>query len=446
MSETIRLIAAAGAAAAWLLLVAWTIWRHRPRRNPIAADAVLVAYASQTGTAANLARATADTLEASGRKVSLHSFARLTPAALAETTEALFVLATTGEGDPPDDATLLVKRLADKPLDLKQLRYSVLALGDSHYKHFCAFGRAFDRLLIERGAQPAADRVELDQVDAGALRHWQQNLRLFGASANLPDWEAPSYARWRLVERECLNPGSPGAPMYRIALRPEGDLPAWAAGDVAQIYPGPSNDAFSTSPPLSHRDYSTATIPADGALDLVVRQFRDAEGRLGLGSGWLCERASIGETIAVRIRSNPLFHTPPPTSPLMLIGNGAGISSLRAHLKARPKGTRNWLVFGERDPMADRPFNADLQAWLESGHLTRCDRVFSRGASLTRYVQHALLAEGDGLRAWVSQNAVILVCGSIVMGNDVDVALRQILGVDHVDAMIASGRYRRDIY
>ena len=39
-----------------------------------------------------------------------------------------------------------------------------------------------------------------------------------------------------LIERALLNPGSAGAPLYRIALAPgEGSLPAWEAGDLAQV-------------------------------------------------------------------------------------------------------------------------------------------------------------------------------------------------------------------
>jgi sulfite reductase (NADPH) flavoprotein alpha-component len=295
MNDEQRLIAAAGATAVWLMLVAWTIWRHRPRREQAAAGAVLVAYASQTGTAANLARATADRLIASGRDVSVRSFAGLTPAMLAATKEALFILATTGEGDPPDDAAVLLKRLASQSLDLGGLRYAALALGDSHYRNFCAFGRAFDKLLGDFGAERAVDRIEVDQSDAGALRQWQQNLRLFGASTALPDWEAPRYAPWTLIERELLNSGSPGAPMSRLSLRPKEGAPEWKAGDVAEVYPDTAENAFADSHHLPHRDYSVATIPGDGALDIVVRVFRDADGRVGLGSGWLCaDRPTTG--------------------------------------------------------------------------------------------------------------------------------------------------------
>lgn len=441
-----RLAMAALACLVWLALVGATLWRNRARKQPAAdADAVLVIHASQTGTAAAMAKATAEALEASARKVALRSLASVTPALLADTGEALFLAATTGEGDPPDDAAAFLSSFAATRPDLSALRYAVLALGDSHYRHFCAFGHALDRLLHDAGAVPIADLVEVDQGDAGALRHWQQNLRLFGASAALPDWEAPSYSRWRLVERELLNPGGPGGPMFRIRLTCDGDVPDWAAGDIAEVYPGPAEDAFAPKPPLPHRDYSLATIPREGELGLVVRLFQDGEGRSGLGSGWLCERAPIGGQVALRIRSNPRFHTPASGMPLVLIGNGTGISSLRAHLKARRPGTSNWLIYGERDPVHDRPFGEELETWLRTGHLARLDRAFSRGPE-RRYVQQEVLDAAEMLRGWASGGAAILVCGSVVMGECVDAALREVLGSAELDGMLSAGRYSRDIY
>ncbi|HZF46441.1 MAG TPA: sulfite reductase subunit alpha, partial [Sphingomonadaceae bacterium] len=428
MSEGMRLLLAGLVCLCWLALVGGTLWRHRRRKAaPVAPGAVLVIYASQTGTGASLAKATAEALEVSGRSVALRSLAAVTPAMLGEADEALFIAATTGEGDAPDDAAAFLTRFDAAKPDLSGLHYAVLALGDTHYRHFCAFGHSLDRLLHDAGAVPVADLVEVDQGDAGALRHWQQNLRLFGASAALPDWEAPRYARWVLAGRELLNPGSAGGPMYRITLTSEGEIPAWAAGDIAEVYPGPVEEAFLPKPPLPHRDYSLATIPEEGELGLVVRLFRDEQGCSGLGSGFLCERAEIGAGVALRIRSNPRFHTPASQVPLILIGNGTGISSLRAHLKAREPGTSNWLIYGERDPLHDRPYAGEINGWLSSGHLARLDLAFSRAAE-GGYVQDEVRRAADMLRVWVSGDAAILLCGSVAMGEGVDAALREVLG------------------
>jgi sulfite reductase (NADPH) flavoprotein alpha-component len=201
--------------------------------------------------------------------------------------------------------------------------------------------------------------------------------------------------------------------------------------------------------PLPHREYSIASIPAEHRLDLLVRQQVGADGRPGLGSGWLCEHAAVGGTIALRLRANPGFHPPADARPLILIGNGTGIAGLRAHLAARiaAGATRNWLLFGERHAAHDNHFAHDLQHWQETGGIERLDAVYSRDGGRHRYVQDALADAAETLRAWIGAGASLYVCGSLRgMAPAVDAVLEQVLGADVREALLLAGRYRRDVY
>ncbi|MGV2480126.1 UNVERIFIED_CONTAM: flavodoxin domain-containing protein, partial [Salmonella enterica subsp. enterica serovar Weltevreden] len=122
-------------------------------------------------------------------------------ALLAGAERILFVVATTGEGDPPDGAARFARDRLRGSLALPGLRYGVLALGDRDYDRFCAFGHALDAWLRRQGAQPLFDLVEVDNLDGGALRHWQHHLGLLSGVTDLPDWSLPRYERWSLVER-----------------------------------------------------------------------------------------------------------------------------------------------------------------------------------------------------------------------------------------------------
>ena len=63
------------------------------------------------------------------------------------------------------------------------------------------------------------------------------------------------------------------------------------------------------------------------------------------------------------------------------------------------------------------------------------------------YVQRVLAQQAKELQAWVARGAAIYVCGSQQgMAQGVDAVLREVLGSDEVDALMASGRYRRDVY
>lgn len=200
---------------------------------------------------------------------------------------------------------------------------------------------------------------------------------------------------------------------------------------------------------LPHREYSIASIAHDGRVELLVRQVRNAGGGLGLGSGWLTEHAAIGATIDLRIRANPGFAPVEDHRPLVLIGNGTGLAGLLAHLRHRAYGggAESWLFFGERSRDYDAFHDAELQAQLSSGCLSRLDRTWSRDAACGQYVQQRLDACSDDIRAWIDRGAAIFICGSLDgMAPAVDPVLRGILGDGMLETLAEEGRYRRDIY
>lgn len=451
--SSLRIVGAIAVALAYLAMSAWflrPLWRRKSADVAGAdQDATLIAYASQTGFAEQLAERTASSLRTAGMPVRLAPTGQVSRDTLASVQQALFIVSTTGEGDAPDPAASFVGKVLDDAVALPDLRYGVLALGDRKYRNFCAFGHRVDTWLRHQGATALFDVVEVDNGDEGALRNWQHQLSVLSASPDLPDWETPRYDRWRLAQRQLVNPGSAGDPCFHIVLKPaDGANAHWQAGDIAEIDPRNSTWAASTDP-LPHREYSIASIPADEAIHLLVREMRRPDGEPGLGSGWLGRQAALGGEIALRIRRNSNFHLPEDARPLILIGNGTGIAGLRALLKARiAAGHReNWLIFGERNETQDYFFKEDIQHWRAQGDLIRLDLAFSRDQVSRVHVQHRLAERSSDVRAWIHEGAAIYVCGSLNgMAPAVDAVLSQILGADLLEELAASGRYRRDVY
>jgi len=452
LSWAAAIVVAYFAASAWFMR---SLWRRRPAVIASGTSAAtLIAYASQTGFAEQVATQTAKSLRTAGTEIRVASLAELRAEDLPGVQQALFVVSTTGEGDAPDPAAAFVRRTLDRDIALPGLRYGVLALGDREYDNFCAFGHRLDTWLRHQGAAAMFDVVEVDNGDEGALRHWQHQLGVLSGSPDLADWETPRYERWRLVERRLLNPGSAGDPCFHIELRPcDAVNSQWQAGDIAEIDPGNSTwnatGAASMSKPLPHREYSIASVPAEGAIHLLVRQMRRPAGETGLGSGWLTQQAAVGHEIALRVRSNSSFHAPPDARPLILIGNGTGIAGLRSILKSRADGghTRNWLVFGERNAQHDHFYRDEMDTWHRQQLIEKLDLVFSRDQAERKYVQHRLLECADEVRRWTADGASVYVCGSLQgMAPGVDSALIGILGAQAVEELAAAGRYRRDVY
>ncbi|RIX74649.1 sulfite reductase subunit alpha [Acidovorax cavernicola] len=454
MTETLWRTLGAGAMVATYAAMCLAIYARQRRLHALAAreaaallagdggqaSPTLVLFASQTGQAETIAWQTARRLRAAGTAVRVMALNALDSATLASARRALFVASTYGEGDAPDGASVFAERVMGAPLSLPSLRYAVLALGDRQYTHFCGFGRALDAWLQTAGAVRDFDPIEVDNSDPAALADWQS--RWGGAPEGIDD-APPAFAPWRLTRRELLNAGSTGAPVFHLGLTPQaGALPHWASGDLVQV--------TVASDPARPRDYSIASLPADGELQLLVRQEQHPDGSMGAASGLLTSTLTVGDTVALRLRPHRGFRLEGNENrPLILIGNGTGLAGLRAHLRARAAAGRkdNWLVFGERQSAYDFLCREEIDAWQAEGVLARLDMVFSRDQAERFYVQHRLLQVADTLQAWLRDGAAIYVCGSLQgMASGVDAALRQIAGDDLWAELSASGRYRRDVY
>lgn len=444
-----RGLAAAAVLAAYAGLCAGVWWRERRRQaarrgSGGAGAGLLVAYASQTGFAEELAGEALAVFTAAGIAAEICPLDAVDRQRLLRSRQVLFIVATAGEGDPPDNALQFARSLLGQRLPLGDLHYGLLALGDSDYRQFCGFGRLLGRWLEAGGATPLFAPIEVDRAAPAALAGWRQQLAHLAGTADVPDWQAPAFADWQLLARRQLNPGSTGAPLFHLEFAPAGGqpLPDWQAGDLAQV--------LAPGDPSRPRDYSLASIPADGRVHLLVRLQRDADGRSGVASGWLCEQLAPGQCAALRLRPHRNFRLGDNAGrPLILIGSGSGMAGLRAHLRARAAAGdgRNWLIFGERNAATDFLYRDEIAAWQQADLIVRADFAFSRDQPEKAYVQDCLLRAADSLRDWVAGGAAIYVCGSARgMGAAVDAAMTAIFGAEQRAVLLGEGRYRRDIY
>ena len=442
--EPARALAAGGATLAYLAVCGWAWRQARAARRPATAASGdwLVAYASQTGSAQQLAQHTAQALAQAGATVSCQALDALSAEQLEAGGHLLLVLSTSGQGDAPDNGARFARNLLTRSLNLGRLSYGLLALGDRDYADFCGFGRRVGHWLRQHGARPLFAAIEVHRHDADAIGQWRQHISRLAHLGDAPAWSLPAFAPWRLLARAHLNPGSPGAPVYQLDFAPaSGVWPAWQAGDLAQLALPEDSECL--------RDYSIASLPSEQRLRLLVRVQRRADGQPGRMSGWLSAQAALGQHVPIRLRTQshayPAEHG---ARPLILIGNGVGLAGLRAQLKARIDAGLgpNWLLFGERSQAHDSFWAEELDGWRDSGQLHRLDRVFSREPD-GGYVQHALFAAANVLRAWVAAGAAVYLCGSRQgMAAEVDLALRTLLGEHGHAELLAQGRYVRDVF
>ena len=497
-------------------MVFGSLFRSGLKKNGVGPGGrILVAFASQTGAAERIAWLSANALAAGAENIApniaknivrVAPLGGLTVAEIAEAGTLLVVTSTYGAGEAPDSARAFARKQMGQVPVLKGLSYAVLALGDRKYDAtFCGFGRSVDRWLASGKARRLFDVICVDgDDDAAAMTKWCQQLTRLGAQTSVEALMPGPPRDWVLEERRLLNAGSPGGEAWHIALRPRDAAQLnWTAGDIAEIWPrnsdvsvadflarhGLDGDksfrwrgqwtflrdiiAHSRLPQphevegialqwlverleaFPHREYSIASLPGCGRMELLVRKAVKNNGSLGLGSGWLTDVAQVGGIVKLRLRPNPNFH-PPADGPQILIGAGTGIAGLRAHLLYRQQKKLGdaWLLFGERGQATDLYYGDDLKSWQADGTLARTDLVFSRATMLPlsaaapkKYVQHLVTEQGAEIGRWVRERgASILVCGGLEMAAGVQEALIAILGQEKLDQMTQDGLYRRDIY
>jgi sulfite reductase (NADPH) flavoprotein alpha-component len=232
--------------------------------QPAAVDAkpshrIAILYASQSGTAEGLARKLAKELKAQGHQPAVSTLVGYSPAALAAERYALILASTYGDGEAPDGVQPFYEELCLEHFPrFEGLSYSVFALGDRHYEHFCKFGRDLDTKLAALGANRLANRVDCDVDVDEPLAQWKAEVlpRLNEAAAlrkpaaadssivAVPEKPAPNAAFTRtnpvfapLVDKKDLTHKKSTKTTLHLAFSIEGTGIQYEAGDACGVLP-----------------------------------------------------------------------------------------------------------------------------------------------------------------------------------------------------------------
>ncbi|GIP44713.1 sulfite reductase [NADPH] flavoprotein alpha-component [Paenibacillus sp. J45TS6] len=217
---------------------------------------ITVLFGSQTGNSSSLAKKMTKKLEEQGFQVNLSSMSDFKTNQLKKLQNLLIVVSTHGEGEPPDSAIAFHEFLNSKRAPkLEQLKYSVLALGDTSYEFFCQTGKDFDTRLEELGASRLTPRIDCDvDFDESAAEWMSQVLESLGekSAANLVSVSSVGavasvatesvYSRSNPFQAEVLenlnlNGRGSDRETRHLELSLEGSGLTYQAGDSLGIYP-----------------------------------------------------------------------------------------------------------------------------------------------------------------------------------------------------------------
>ncbi|MEV6767759.1 bifunctional nitrate reductase/sulfite reductase flavoprotein subunit alpha [Nocardia sp. NPDC051030] len=233
---------------------------------------VTVLWASQTGTAEELAAAVATRLTETGFTARLLD---MDAAELSDLTgDVLIVTSTFGDGGPPDNGADLWDRLNDSPIRFNAVRYAVFALGDSSYDDFCGHGRKLDELFAQRGATRLSARVDSEPDHEPLSDQWLDEITTaLAAGLDIPWQEEDSPAP---DSGAAATPGRTGGPHLPTGRSGTAGAQTMQRTSVVTLAPGRTHKAapavFTRNAPLPAKLVRNELLSRPGA-GKEVRQF-----------------------------------------------------------------------------------------------------------------------------------------------------------------------------
>ena len=116
-------------------------------------DKITIAYGSETGNSKKLATDFASKAKKSGINAKLVSLEQYRLTDLPKEKYFFTVISTQGEGEPPGSAKKFYDHIHQNDTKLSQLKFGVLALGDTSYPLFCKAGEDVDTQLSRLGGE-----------------------------------------------------------------------------------------------------------------------------------------------------------------------------------------------------------------------------------------------------------------------------------------------------
>ena len=142
-------------------------------------DILYIVYGTQTGTAEELAFDIEKLTKDKGVSCQVFELDDISMDKLQEISKLMIVTSTTGDGEVPDNGLTFWENLSSlTKLNLSNLKYGVLALGDSSHYDFCNAGKIIDEKLKELGANRILDRQECDFDTEGSMEWSEKFLSL----------------------------------------------------------------------------------------------------------------------------------------------------------------------------------------------------------------------------------------------------------------------------
>jgi sulfite reductase (NADPH) flavoprotein alpha-component len=414
---------------------------HQPISVKSNTEATII-YISETGNSKKIAGNLAGKIKEIGGRVKLKSSEQYRASDLPKEKNLVLITSTHGEGEIPENGRAFYNYLIAQKPNLANLKYSILALGDSNYPLFCEAGKIFDEEFKKLGASNFIPKLDLDLDFEEFIDGWQSQV-LQGFVGNSEKVSAPIMAKksnkktnykGKVLRNIILNDTHSNKEVHHLEVAAE-NL-EYEVGDALAV-------KINNNAP---RMYSIASsvFANENEAHLTVAK---VDG--GICSSYLAN-LKAGDELEFYISKNNNFRLPALDKDIIMVGPGTGVAPFRGFLQQRDfdcASGKNWLFFGAQNSHSDFLYQSEWHEYLASGLLTRMDVAFSRNQKEKIYVQNRIKENADELDSWLKEGAYFYICGDKKnMAKDVEEALIEIVGKQYLEVMKEEGRYLRDVY
>lgn len=320
-------------------------------------------------------------------------------------THLIIITATYGEGAPPANATQFLAKLAGN-LPAENLQYCVVGFGSQQYPAYCQFAKLIDNTLMQYPTLHPF--LPVHTVNEKNMQEWMHWLHTFIKTTALPlvanesvylNKEAKITLKVSNIQKF---EDSNGTFIIRFQQLKNKKI---QSGDLIAIYP--LNNHI-------ERLYSIGIV--NDALQIVVKLHEH-----GIGSQYLFNLKQQ-DTIKVRIVKNSKFQLPKHASNILMIANGTGIGPFLGMINQHEHKPANkmQLLCGFRAPSALTNYYTDyLNHAMRANSLNTFEFAYSR-VYPNRYVLDLIKMNYNDIITILSNQGIIMICGSIAMQQDVE--------------------------
>ncbi len=355
---------------------------------------------SETGTTSDFATLFQNALVRSGKSVFKAPMDYYNTYKMAK--HIIVFTATYGKGDPPANARNFINLFNTTPVR-RPMQYSVLGFGSLRYPEYCQYAVDVAKRLQEHPYfKSSVPLNKINNASFAAFDHW---VSQWGLANKVPlQLQKPPKPNkkfisrpFKVIHRTLLN----GDDTFLIRLRPQ-NYGSFESGDLLVHCPEAGS---------APRRYSIARIENDILLSIKKHEF-------GMSSNYFYS-VTENDIVHAAIEKNPSFHLPKNIPCLLCIGNGTGIAPFLGIIAANERHIPIQLYWGGRTENSLSLYKTYLNGPIATKKLTSFKTAYSRGPLRKMYVQDLLKQERILIAEQLSAGAVIMLCGSIAMQQEV---------------------------